>query len=152
MDDGYCITNGPAFSPDGKTLYHTDTLERVTYAFDLAEDGAVANKRDFIRYEDGAGYPDGPAVDCEGCVWISLFAGWGVRRYSPKGELLATVRFPCANITKIAFGGSDLKSAYATTARKNLDEKAREEQPLAGSLFRFRVDVPGLAQNVVRHG
>lgn len=152
VDEGYVITNGPAFSPDGRTLYHTDTLERVTFAFDLDEKGAITNKRLFIRYAETDGYPDGPTVDAEGCVWISFFFGWGVRRYSPKGEMLRFVRFPCSNVTKIAFGGDDLATAYATTAWKGLRAKDREEQPLAGGLFSFAADAPGLAQMTVRHG
>jgi len=152
MDDGYCITNGPTLSPDGRTFYHTDTLKKVIYAFDLAADGALSNKRVFVAVEDGAGYPDGSIVDAEGCLWTALFAGWGVRRYSPKGELLTSVRFPCANITKIALGGPDLKTAYATTAWKGLSAAEREAQPLAGALFRFAVDTPGLPQHDVRHG
>lgn len=149
VDDGYCITNGPAVSPDGRTLYHTDTLKKVLYAFDLAPDGELSNKRLFAQIEDGAGYPDGPAVDAEGCVWTGLFAGWGARRYSPKGEQIGFVDFPCANVTKLAFGGPDLKTVYATTAWKGLSAAAREAQPLAGGLFRFRVDTPGLPQNHV---
>ena len=152
MDDGYVITNGPAFSPDGRTLYHTDTLERVIYAFDRSTDGAISNKRVFALIEDGAGYPDGPAVDSEGCLWTGLFGGWSARRYSPTGEFLTEVRFPCANVTKIAFAGADLRTAYATTAWKGLDAQARAQQPLAGGLFRFMVDVPGLPQHEVRHG
>ena len=152
MDHGYVITNGPAFSPDGRTLYHTDTLARVIYAFDWRGDGTLANKRIFARIEDGAGYPDGPTVDSQGCLWTGLFGGWRARRYAPTGDLLTEVRFPCANVTKIAFGGTDLRTAYATTARKGLDAQARAEQPLAGSLFRFVVDVPGLPQHEVRHG
>lgn len=151
MDDGYCITNGPAVSPDGRTLYHTDTLKRVLYAFDLAPDGGLSNKRVFAEIEDGAGYPDGPAVDAEGCVWTSLFAGWGARRYSPKGEQIGFVRLPVANVTKIAFAGDDLKTVYATTAWKGLSAAEREKQPLAGGLFRFDVDTPGLAQHHVAH-
>ncbi|RAK51328.1 SMP-30/gluconolactonase/LRE family protein [Phenylobacterium deserti] len=150
MDDGYCITNGPATSPDGRTLYHTDTLGKVIYAFDVSEDGAVSNKREFARIEEGAGYPDGPAVDAEGCVWTGLFAGWGARRYSPAGELLDFVRFPVANVTKLAFGGPDLTTVYATTAWKGLSDEARVAQPLAGGLFRFNVSTPGLPQNEVR--
>ena len=134
MDDGYCITNGPAVSPDGRTLYHTDTLKRV-----------------FAQIEDGAGYPDGPAVDAEGCVWTGLFAGWGARRYSPRGEQIGFVKLPVANVTKIAFAGDDLKTAYATTAWKGLSPAEREKQPLAGGLFRFHVDTPGLAQHHVTH-
>lgn len=152
MDDGYVITNGPAFSPDNRVLYHTDTLARLTYAFDLSADGGISNKRVFLRYDDGAGYPDGPAVDAEGCVWIAFFSGWGARRYSPSGELLACVRFPCANVTKIAFAGADLKTVYATTAWKGLSAEARKKEPLAGGLFRFTVDVPGLPQQAVLHG
>lgn len=144
MDCGYVITNGPAFSPDGGVLYHTDTLARRIYAFDLGRDGALGNKRVFVEIEDGAGYPDGSTVDSEGCLWIGLFAGWGVRRYSPEGRLLQTVRFPVANVTKIAFGGEDLTTAYATTAAKGLDAAGQKNQPLAGGLFRFRAPAPGL--------
>lgn len=150
MDDGYVITNGPAFSPDGRTLYHTDTLQKLIYAFDVADNGALSHKRVFVRIEDGAGYPDGPVVDQEGCLWTGLFGGWGVRRYSPCGELMQCVRFPVANVTKIAFGGADRKTAYATTARKGLDAAALAAQPLAGGLFRFAVDVPGPPQSILR--
>jgi sugar lactone lactonase YvrE len=95
--------------------------------------------------EEGAGYPDGSTVDSEGCLWTGLFGGWAVRRYAPDGALLETVRFPVANITKIAFGGAGLTTAYATTAAKGLDASARKEQPLAGGLFSFEAPVPGLA-------
>lgn len=144
MDSGYVITNGPAFSPDGRVLYHTDTLERRIYAFDLGRDGALSNKRVFVEIEEGAGYPDGPSVDSEGCLWTGLFAGWAVRRYDPAGRLVQTVPFPVANITKIAFGGEDLTTVYATTAAKGLDAAGLKAQPLAGGLFTFAAPVPGL--------
>lgn len=150
-DTGYVITNGPALSPDGRVLYHTDTLKKIIYAFDLDAAGEIRNKRVFVRIEEGAGYPDGPTVDSQGCIWTGLFAGWSVRRYSPAGELLATIRFPCANVTKIAFGGQDLRDVYATTAWKGLDAQAREAQPLAGGLFRFRSDVAGLVAHEAVH-
>jgi D-xylonolactonase len=149
MDQGYVITNGPAFSPDGRTLYHTDTLARRIYAFELGPDGALANKRIFVEIEEGAGYPDGSVVDQEGCLWTSLFGGWGVRRYSAEGELLQVVAFPVANVTKLAFGGADLKTVYATTARKGLDAPALAGQPLAGGLFSFTAQTPGQAQVAV---
>lgn len=145
-DDGYTIANGPCVSPDGRTLYHTDTLDRVIYAFDLRSDGALANKRPFVNVTRKGAYPDGPCVDAEGCVWTGLFGGWGLERYSPKGELLAYVRLPVANVTKAAFGGPDLKTLYVTTAKLHLDEAQRREQPLAGGLFRIDLDVPGLPQ------
>lgn len=117
-DSDYVITNGPAFSPDGRTLYHTDTLKKLIYAFEVTSDGALINRRVFVRVEDEAGYPDGPVVDAEGCLWTGMFGGFAVRRYSPGGTLLESVRFPTANVTKIAFGGPDLRTAYATTASK----------------------------------
>ncbi len=145
MDEGYVITNGPAFSPDGRTLYHTDTLERRIFAFDVGPDGALSNKRLFAAIEEGAGWPDGPVTDAEGCLWTGLFGGWSVRRYAPDGVLLRSVSFPVANVTKIAFGGPGLSTAYATTARKGLGPAALAAQPLAGGLFRFEAGVMGRA-------
>lgn len=152
MDEGYCITNGPTASPDGKIFYHTDTVEKIVYAFDLAADGALSNKRIFVRIEDGAGWPDGSTVDSEGCVWVALFGGGGVRRYGSDGTLLRFVALPCPNVTKIAFGGADLRTAYATTAHKGMSQAQRAAHPLAGGLFRFAVDAPGLAPHSVRIG
>jgi sugar lactone lactonase YvrE len=138
------ITNGPALSPDGRRLYHTDTLGQIIHVSDIAEDGTLGPARPFVRFAPGEGYPDGPTVDSEGCLWTCLFAGWEARRYSPAGDLLARVRFPVANITKLAFGGPDLRTVYATTAAKGLDAEALANQPEAGNLFSFRTDVAGL--------
>jgi len=146
MDSGYVITNGPAISPDGRTLYHTDTLQKRIYAFDLGVDGSLANKRLFVTIEEGAGYPDGPVVDSEGCLWTGLFGGWAARRYAPSGQFLESVSFPTANITKLAFAGPDLTTVYATTASKGLDAAALAAQPLAGGLFQFQASVPGQPQ------
>jgi len=149
-DDGYVITNGPAFSPDLTTLYHTDTLGRTIYAFRIEGDGRLGPKRIFARIPEEDGYPDGAVVDAEGCVWSGLFGGWGLNRYAPTGQLLEHVAFPCANVTKAAFGGPDYRTLYATTARKGLTEAQLESQPLAGGLFALRVSTPGLAPTGVR--
>lgn len=138
------ITNGPAIAPDGRTLYHTDTLGKVIHAVAVNDDGTLGAMRVFATIEENAGYPDGSVVDSEGCVWTGLFFGWGVRRYAPDGSLLETVKLPVSNVTKIAFGGPDLKTAYVTTARKGLDAAALAAQPEAGDLFAFEVAVPGL--------
>lgn len=143
-DDGICITNGPVTSPDGRTLYHTDTVRREIHAFDLAADGTTSAKRLFLRFDGSHGWPDGSSVDAEGCLWVAFFGGWGVRRYAPDGRLLAVVPLPCANVTKLAFGGPDLRTAYVTTARKGLSEAELAAQPLAGGLFSFTAPAPGL--------
>ena len=95
--------------------------------------------RPFVRIDPADGFPDGPTVDSEGCVWIALYAGWEARRYSPAGELIGRVRFPVANITKIAFGGDDLRTAYATTARQLLRPDAARAPARGGRPVR----VPG---------
>jgi sugar lactone lactonase YvrE len=83
-------------------------------------------------------------------VWISLYAGWEAWRYSPAGELIDRIRFPVANITKLAFGGRDLRTAYATTARQLLSPDEIAKQPQIGDLFEFTVDVPGIPCPLVR--
>ena len=141
---GIAITNGPALSPDGRILYWVDTLGGTISACDVAEDGSLGPSRPFARIDPKDGYPDGPTIDSEGCVWIGLYAGWEARRYSPAGELVGRIRFPVANITKIAFGGEDLRTVYATTARQLLKPDELERQPQAGDLFEFRADIPGV--------
>lgn len=147
-----CITNGPAISPDGRILYHTDTLGRTIDAFDLGQDGSLSNRRRFATIDEADGHPDGSIVDSEGCLWTGLWGGWRARRYSPSGEVLAEIRFPAANVTKIALGGPELRTAFVTTARKGLSDEELAEQPLAGGLFRVEVDVPGLVGREVSIG
>jgi sugar lactone lactonase YvrE len=140
-DDGYIITNGPAFCAATGTLYHTDTLAKTIYAFEVDTDGKLSGKREFARIDRGN--PDGLAVDAEGCVWSALYGGWGANRYAPSGELVGHLALPCANVTKLAFGGDDLRTIYATSARGGLSPAELEEQPLAGGVFRARAEVEG---------
>lgn len=135
VDDGYRITNGPAFSPDGGTMYHTDTLARTTYAFDLHPDGNVAGKRVFVVWARGLGNPDGMTTDAEGYLWIAFWGGWCVRRVAPTGEIVAEFKLPASNISSVAFGGANLDRLFVTSARQALDADALEAQPLAGALF-----------------
>jgi sugar lactone lactonase YvrE len=148
--DGIAITNGPTVSPDGRTLYFVDTLKGTIEAADILGDGELGERRPFARIDPKDGHPDGPTIDAEGCVWISLYAGWEAWRYSSAGELLERVRFPVANITKLAFGGGDLRTAFATTARQLLTPDVIAKQPQIGDLFEFRADVPGVPCPLVR--
>ncbi|MES3151622.1 SMP-30/gluconolactonase/LRE family protein [Sphingomonas faeni] len=138
------ITNGPAISPDGRTLYTVDTLGKTITAHPVHADGSLGDSRVFLTVGPDDGHPDGAICDSEGGVWVGFFGGWSARRYAPDGSLTDIVRFPVANITKIALGGSDGRTAYATTAAKGLDDVARAAQPLAGNLFTFRVAIPGV--------
>lgn len=147
MDDGYRVTNGPALSPDGATLYHNDTTERRIYAFDH-RDGVLSNKRLFAVTTDG--FADGPSVDSAGVVHVGLFNGSGVARFSPEGDRIGTIPLPVRTVTKAAFGGDDLRTLYCTTAWLGQDAALRAEQPSLGGLYRLRVETPGLPQALIR--
>jgi sugar lactone lactonase YvrE len=145
MDGNYSITNGPTFSVDGKTLYHTDTAKRTIFAFDFREDGAISNKRVFVQLEaEEEGYPDGMTVDSENCIWLAHFAGSRITRYSPAGQVLKVIPMPVPNITSCTFAGPDLDTLYITTARHLLSEADIRKYPLSGSLFSCKPGVTGL--------
>jgi xylono-1,5-lactonase len=149
--DNIAITNGPAVSPDGRILYFVDTLKGTIEAADIGDDGTLSDRRPFASIDPKDGHPDGPTIDSDGYLWISLYAGWEALRFSPTGELVERVRFPVANITKLAFGGPGLRTAFATTARQLLKPEEIAEQPQIGDLFEFRVDVPGVPCPLVRY-
>jgi D-xylonolactonase len=147
IDRGYVITNGPGFSPDGKTLYHTDTLERQIYAFDLdvGSDTPARNRRKFISIPPARGYPDGMCVDAEGCIWICHFSGACIVRYNPVGEELFILDMPVSNITSCIFGGEDLSTLFVTTAAKGLSNEQLAKEPSAGGLFAIQTPFKGIA-------
>jgi len=146
LDTGYRVTNGPAFSPDGAVMYHNDSALQVTYAFDLDRSGNASNRREFLRFGPGEGYPDGMTVDAEGCLWIAFWDGWCLRRFSPEGERLAELAVPVQRPTSCAFGGEELKTIFITSARRDLEGTELEKQPLAGGLFAADVGVKGIAE------
>ena len=145
LDDDYIITNGPAFSPDGKTVYHNDTTKRCIYAYDVDEAGDVSNKRVLVQFDhESEGFPDGLTVDAEGNIWQASFAGYRITRYAPSGEIIDVWEMPVKNITSCTFGGKDLDTMYFTTARLFLTDEDIAERPLSGSLFSFKPGVKGL--------
>ena len=150
-DDGYGITNGPSTSPDGRVFYHTDTRASSIYAFDLSTDGVLTNRRTFAASTPPTAGPDGSTVDAEGCVWTALWGGWGVRRYSPEGEVVGFVRFPVANVTKIAFGGDDLATALRHHRLGRPDAGRSDRTALGGPLFSFASGTRGQPQYEVLH-
>lgn len=145
MDDPYIISNGPTFSIDGRTLYHTDSATKTIFAFDLAEDGSLQRKRPFIQLTDPAeGHPDGMTVDSENCLWLAHYGGARLTRYSPAGQVMQVVPLPVPNVTSCTFGGPDLDTLYITTACQGMGPAELEQYPLAGSLFAYQPGVAGL--------
>ena len=144
VDSPYRVSNGPAFGPAGDIMYHSDSARQVTYAFDLDPAGQAVNRRVFLQFGPGDGYPDGMTVDADGCLWIAFWDGWCVRRYSPGGEWLETKRVPVARPTSCTFGGPDLDRLYITSASIGLDDEALNMQPNAGGLFMLIPGVRGI--------
>ncbi len=146
IDDGYRVTNGPAFSLDGRTMYHSDSALRRIYAFDLGEDGSAANRRVFAEFGSSEGYPDGMTVDAEDCLWVAFWDGWCLRRLSPCGARLSELRVPVQQPTSCTFGGPALDRLFITSARRGLREDALAMQPHAGALFVAEAGVAGVAE------
>ncbi|MEJ2630732.1 MAG: SMP-30/gluconolactonase/LRE family protein [Acidihalobacter sp.] len=142
VDRPYVIANGPAFSPDGRTLYHTDTAVRTVYALDCSEQGVLSGKRVHIRFDAQDGFPDGMTCDAEGGLWVAHFGGSCLSRFHPDGRFDRRVRIPATQVTSCTFGGAGFDELYVTTAARG-----RDDEPLAGALFRLRPGVRGLPPN-----
>jgi sugar lactone lactonase YvrE len=141
---GYMVPNGPAFSPDGQWLYHTDSSDRTIFRFPLTPHGALGRREVFAQFEGSHGYPDGMTIDAEGCLWVAFWDGWCLRRFAPTGEQVGEVDLPVQRPTSCAFGGPGLDQLFVTSARVGLPADALASQPEAGSLFVCSVAVPGL--------
>ena len=146
IDTGYRVTNGPAFSVDGRTMYHTDSAVQQVYAFDLDVHGNPGARRLFMQFEAEDGYPDGMTVDAENCLWIAFWDGWCVRRFSPQGDLLAEIAVPVQKPTSVAFGGRDLDRLFISSASRDLTDVELAAQPGAGGLHAFVPGVRGIAE------
>ncbi len=150
---GITITNGPTVNAQGDRIYFTDTSSQKIMVANLSVSG-VGEARLFV--DTGAlfpeAYPDGPVVDAEGYVWTGLYLGGRVVRFSPDGDLVDSIEIPARDVTKMAFGGVDLKTAYVTSATKNMEPADMETYPLAGGLYTFDAPVAGFAQAQVKLG
>ncbi|MER5832179.1 SMP-30/gluconolactonase/LRE family protein [Streptomyces sp. NPDC002130] len=139
--DDVAVSNGTGWSPDGRLMYYVDSPTRRLDVFDYA-DGRISGRRTLAEIEESAGFPDGLTVDAEGCVWVALWQGSAVRRYTPDGELDRVIELPVPLVTACAFGGAGLTDLYVTTARVGLTEPPA----LAGSLFVVPGAGKGLAE------
>jgi sugar lactone lactonase YvrE len=130
LDHGYTVSNGPAISPDGGTVYHTDSPARTIYAFDRSASGHLSGKRVHIRLGEADGYPDGMTCDAEGGLWVAHWDGARVSLFTPEGRLDRAIPIPASRVTCCVFFGPALDRLAVTTAAHE-----RMEEPLAGALF-----------------
>jgi xylono-1,5-lactonase len=149
IDDGYLCPNGPAFSPNGDIFYHTDSMRRRIYQFDLdLAAGTISNKRMFVEFSQNEGLPDGMTVDREGRVWVAHFGGGRVTAFNPNGRVDDVIAVPVPNVTTCAFGGTNGDTLFVATARTWMSDAQLREAPLAGSLFACE----GLAHGIPAFG
>lgn len=128
--DDVTISNGIGWSPDGRRMYFVDTPTRRIDVFDYTADGP-SGRRPWVEIEPGAGFPDGLTVDVDGAVWVALWDGGALRRYTSQGQLDRVVPLPVRRPTACSFGSDGLSDLYVTTARVGLTHP----DPLAGSLL-----------------
>ena len=142
--EGVSVSNGLAFSPDGRTLYCANTPSRCVEAFDIdPETGTLSNRRIFLSLAPGDGHIDGATVDTEGGYWLAVVATGTVRRYLPDGRLDRTIALPCSNPTKPAFGGADMKTLFATSTKMVIKSDSAGAE-LNGALFAVQAGFIGI--------
>jgi len=145
--DDMMVSNGLAWSPDGRTMYHADTPTHTIRAFDYdVTSGMPSSPRVFAQWNGETDRPDGAAVDSAGNYWSAFYRGGKVVKLSPAGAVLAEYATPALCPTMCAFGGADLRTLYVTSARqmREADELAR--LPQSGGIFALAVDTPGLPE------
>ena len=143
---GVTISNGLAWKADGSGAYYIDSATRGVDWLDFDPDeGLLLNRRRVVTVAPEWGVPDGMTLDGEGCLWVAMWAGDAVRRFTPEGHLDDEIRVPAHQVTSCAFGGPDLDELYVTTSRVGL---GADDDPGAGLLYRCRPGVRGLAPNV----
>jgi len=133
LADDIGFANGPCFSPDGRTLYVADSLERAVWAYDYDPDGPLCNKRLFVDTRPFDSGPDGATVDEKGFFWTVLTRAAKLARFSPEGELERLVDLPATYPTSVCFGGPRLEDAYLTTISKSA--RLEGNQPQDGAIF-----------------
>ena len=135
------ISNGLEWSPDGSRTYYNDSPTQRIDVFDYEVESGLSGRRPFAEVPAEVGLPDGLTVDEEGGVWVALYGGGSVRRYTPEGMLDEVIEVPAKQVTACAFGGRHLDQLFITTSREDLKPG---EDPLAGSLFQAAVGVAGM--------
>lgn len=134
------ISNGLVWSLDGSTAYHVDTPTGRVDGYSVeAETGALGDRRTVAEVTGGS--PDGMTIDAEGCLWVAIWGGRAVHRYSPDGELAAVVEVDARQVTSVAFGGPAYDTLFVTTSREGL---APGDDPRAGAVFVADVGVRGV--------
>jgi sugar lactone lactonase YvrE len=138
------VSNGLAWSPDGRTLYHSDSRGGAIFRYDYdPETGALGPRELFVEVLPQWGRPDGGATDEEGCYWGCGISGGRINRFDPTGKLIGYVEMPITHPTMPCFGGPDGRTMYVTSLRETLTPAELAKTPQAGGVFRLEPGVRG---------
>ena len=138
---GIAISNSICFSPDGRLMYHCDTLQKKILCCDYdVLGGPVRGQRVFADLADQPGSPDGSSVDAAGYVWNAQWGGARVVRFAPDGSVDRVVAMPVTQPSCVAFGGKDLSTLFVTSAHEGMSAADRARDPLAGSVLTTALD------------
>ena len=141
---GLTIPNGIGWSPDGETMYLVDSGPGVIYAFAFdGQRGSVADRRVLVTVPEDVGAPDGLTVDAAGDLWVAIYGGGRVRRYSADGVVREEFPVPAPQSTCCALAGPGLDRLYVTTATENYTDEQRRAEPAAGLVYRHVTDATG---------
>jgi len=144
MLDGLTISNGLGWSVDGATMYLVDSGPRVVHAFAFdGKMGTITNGRVLVTVSEDVGTPDGLTVDADGDLWVAIFGGGRVQRYSPDGTLRQEFTVPAVQSTSSAFAGRELHRLYVTTATEHWTDEQRRAEPAAGLVYCLDTDATG---------
>jgi sugar lactone lactonase YvrE len=145
------ISNGLGWSPDGATMYLADSGPRLVHAFDFdSERGTISDGRVLVTVDEAVGAPDGLTIDADGDLWVAIYGGGRVERYSPEGVLRDTLLLPALQSTSCAFAGTSLNCLYVTTATEGWSDEERRAEPAAGLVYRFDTDATGRSAELFR--
>jgi sugar lactone lactonase YvrE len=148
---GATVSNGIGWSPDGTRMYYNDSPLRRIDMFDYDQaTGEAYQGRMFADLSGAEGFPDGLTVDADGYVWVAMFAGGALRRFTPAGHQDAVIPLPVSQPTSCAFGGPGMADLFVTTAYRDLSEAQRAAEPLAGRLLRLRPGPVGLPSSATQ--
>lgn len=141
------VSNGPCWSPDGKTFYFSDSKNKVIFAYDFDGNAGNISKRRIFNDTKDYGYPDGATVDAEGFIWSARWEGSCVLRIDPKGRIDRVVKVPATRVTCPVFGGQNLDMLYLTTSRAHVSAETLAHYPDQGGVFAFKPGVKGVLKN-----
>lgn len=143
--DNFIVANALIASLDSKYFYIADSPKRIIYRYDFDSDaGEIHNPVIFAKVPENAGYPDGMTIDSQGYLWGCHFNGWRVTRYDPEGKIDRVIKMPVSAPTSCCLGGSDLKTLFITSAKRDVTDTELKNQPQAGYVFAIDVDMPGV--------